>query len=229
MKWNIPNILTIMRLAAAPLLPIMFLFFTRPLADWFALALFLVAAATDYIDGYLARAWKQESTFGAAMDPIADKAMVLIALLVINGFSGLTPWILLPSALIIYREVFVSGLREVLGDKARALKVTKLAKWKTMLQMVAIATLFSNGVFEHYLGMQTFGMDAMMIADILDGAEIDELGLRWKLTGMIWSFWLGAGLLWAAGVLTILTGVDYFRKSLPFLRDADTSKDVTNT
>ena len=116
MKWNVPNILTIMRLAAAPLLPVLFLFFTRPLADWFALTLFIVAALTDYVDGYLARAWKQESAFGAAMDPIADKAMVLIALLVINGVSGLTPWILLPSALIIYREVFVSGLREVLGD-----------------------------------------------------------------------------------------------------------------
>ncbi len=221
MKWNVPNILTIMRLAAAPLLPVLFLFFTRPLADWFALTLFIVAALTDYVDGYLARAWKQESAFGAAMDPIADKAMVLIALLVINGVSGLTPWILLPSALIIYREVFVSGLREVLGDKARALKVTNLAKWKTMLQMVAIAILFANGAFEHYLGMQTFGMDDAMFADIITGIEPDELGLKWKLNGMIWSFWAGVGLLWIAGLLTIITGGDYFRKALPFLRDAD--------
>lgn len=221
MKWNVPNILTIMRLAAAPLLPVLFLFLTRPLADWFALTLFVVAAATDYVDGYLARAWKQESTFGAAMDPIADKAMVLIALVVLNGFSGLTPWILLPSALIIYREVFVSGLREVLGDKARALKVTKLAKWKTMLQMVAIAILFANGVFQHYLGMQTFGMDDTMFSSIITGAEPDELGLKWKFTGMVWSFWGGVGLLWVAGLLTIITGGDYFRKALPFLRDAD--------
>ncbi|MCP5038613.1 MAG: CDP-diacylglycerol--glycerol-3-phosphate 3-phosphatidyltransferase [Rhodobacteraceae bacterium] len=221
MKWNLPNTLTILRLAAAPLLPVMFLYFTRPYADWFALVLFLVAAATDYIDGYIARAWKQESAFGAAMDPIADKAMVLIALLVINGFSGLTPWILLPSAIIIYREVFVSGLREVLGDKARALKVTNMAKWKTMLQMVAIATLFSTGVFEHYLGMQTFGMDEAMVRDILGGVEEDFLGLKWKLQGMIWTQYAGIALLWIASLLTLITGWDYFQKSMPFLRESD--------
>lgn len=221
MTWNVPNILTIVRLIAAPLLPVMFLYFTRPYADWFALGLFIIAAVTDYVDGYLARAWKQESAFGAAMDPIADKAMVLIALLVINGFSGLTPWILLPSAIIIYREVFVSGLREVLGDKAKALKVTNLAKWKTMLQMVAIATLFSTGVFEHYLGMQTFGMDEAMVRDILTGVEPDHLGLQWKLDGMVWSGRAGVLLLWVAGLLTLITGWDYFRKSMPFLRDQD--------
>ncbi len=224
MTWNIPNILTIIRLIAAPLLPVMFLYFTRPYADWFALGLFIIAALTDYVDGYLARAWKQESAFGAAMDPIADKAMVLIALLVINGFSGLTPWILLPSAIIIYREVFVSGLREVLGDKAKALKVTNLAKWKTMLQMVAIATLFSTGVFEHYLGMQTFGMDEAMVHDILTGVEPDLLGLQWKIEGMIWSGRIGVLLLWVAGLLTLITGWDYFRKSMPFLRDQDEGK-----
>ena len=219
MKWTVPNILTIGRLVAAPLLPVMFLYFQHPWSDWFALVLFIVAALTDYIDGYLARAWGQESTFGAAMDPIADKAMVLIALLVINGYSGLTPWIVLPSALIIYREVFVSGLRETLGDRARALKVTGLAKWKTMVQMVAIAVLFSKGIFEHYLGMQSFGMDQQMVFDILDGVEPDLLGLRWKYQGMVWAGWGGIALLWLAATLTMLTGWDYFRKALPFLRD----------
>jgi len=221
MKWNLPNILTIGRLIAVPLLPVMFLYFTRPYADWFALTLFLIAAATDYVDGYIARLWKQESTFGAAMDPIADKALVLIALLVINGFSGLTAWILLPSALIVFREVFVSGLREVLGDRARELKVTNLAKWKTMVQMVAIAVLFSKGVFEHFLVMQTLGMDETIVYDILDGVAPDHLGLRWKLAGMRWAEWGGIGLLWLAAVLTMMTGWDYFRKSLPFLQEKD--------
>ena len=221
MKWTVPNILTVMRLAAVPLLPLMFLYFTRPWADWFALVLFVLAALTDYVDGYLARAWKQESAFGAAMDPIADKALVLIALLVINGFSGIVAWILLPSALIIFREVFVSGLREVLGDKARLLKVTGLAKWKTMVQMVAIAVLFSRGIFEHYLVMQTFGMDETIVFAILDGTEPDVLGLKWKFIGMQWGEWIGIGLLWLAATLTIITGWDYFRKSLPFLRDKD--------
>jgi len=223
MTWTVPNILTILRLIAAPLLAVMFLYFTRPWADWFALVLFMVAAFTDYLDGYLARAWKQESLFGAAMDPIADKAMVLIALLVINGFSGLTPWILLPSALIIYREVFVSGLREVLGDKARALKVTNLAKWKTTFQMVAIAMLFAKGVFEHYVVMQSYGMDDAIVSDILAGVQEDHLGLKWKVTGMVWSSYGGVLLLWLAGALTVITGWDYFRKALPFLRE-----EVTN-
>ncbi|MDG1801639.1 MAG: CDP-diacylglycerol--glycerol-3-phosphate 3-phosphatidyltransferase, partial [Paracoccaceae bacterium] len=131
MKWNLPNILTVLRLAAAPGVVVMFLYFNRPLADWFALTLFIVAALTDWVDGYLARAWKQESKFGAMLDPIADKAMVVIALIVITGFSGMTPWILLPATVIIFREIFVSGLREFLGDTAGTLKVTTLAKWKT--------------------------------------------------------------------------------------------------
>lgn len=181
--------------------------------------LFIVASITDYLDGYLARAWKLESLFGAAMDPIADKAMVLIALLVINGYAGVTPWILLPSALIIYREVFVSGLRETLGDKARALKVTNLAKWKTTVQMVAIAILFSTGIFEHSFYDRIQGMDQAMVADILEGRVADEVGLVFYDTAWQWSAWLGIGLLWIAGVLTMVTGWDYFTKAMPFLRE----------
>ena len=87
MQWNIPNTLTVMRLFAAPGVAIMFLYFQRPLADWFALLLFVSAAITDFFDGYLARLWKQESKFGAMLDPIADKAMVVIALVVIVALS----------------------------------------------------------------------------------------------------------------------------------------------
>lgn len=219
MRWTLPNILTIARLVAAPLVPIMFLYFARPLADWYAMTLFIVASITDYLDGYLARAWKLESLFGAAMDPIADKAMVLIALLVINGYAGVTPWILLPSALIIYREVFVSGLRETLGDKARALKVTNLAKWKTTVQMVAIAILFSTGIFEHSFYNRSQGMDEAMILDVLEGRVADEIGLIYFQTAWAWSTWIGVALLWIAGVLTVITGWDYFRKAMPFLNE----------
>ncbi|MDB2552783.1 CDP-alcohol phosphatidyltransferase family protein, partial [Paracoccus sp. (in: a-proteobacteria)] len=104
MRWTIPNILTLLRLAAAPAVPLMFLYFHRPWADWAALAIFLVAAVTDWFDGYLARAWKQESRFGAAMDPIADKAMVVIAIIVITGYSGMNPWLILPATVILFRE-----------------------------------------------------------------------------------------------------------------------------
>ncbi len=219
MRMTIPNILTILRLLAAPGIAVMFLYFARPWADWFALVLFVLAAITDWFDGYLARLWKQESRFGAMLDPIADKAMVVIALLVVTGFSGMNPWILLPATVILFREVFVSGLREFLGASAGTLKVTRLAKWKTTAQMIALAVLFSQGLFEHFFVMQSYGMDANLVNDILAGREEDVFGLRWKADGAIWSWWLGVLLLWAAALLTLQTGFDYFRKALPYLKE----------
>lgn len=218
MNWNLPNILTVLRLAAAPGVAIMFLYFNRPWADWFALILFVSAALTDWLDGYLARAWKQESKFGAMLDPIADKAMVVIALLVITGFSGMNPWVLLPSTLIMFREVFVSGLREFLGDTAGLLKVTQLAKWKTTAQMVALAVLFATGLFEHEFLDRTTGMDDAMLTDIMTGTVSDELGLIWYSSAAHVTFLIGTVLLWAAAVLTLVTGWDYFRKAVPHLR-----------
>ncbi|THH34425.1 CDP-diacylglycerol--glycerol-3-phosphate 3-phosphatidyltransferase [Aliishimia ponticola] len=219
MTWNLPNILTALRLLAAPLVAVIFLYFTRPYADFFALFLFLGAAITDWFDGYLARTWKQETKIGAMLDPIADKAMVVIALAVILGYSTMTPWLVLPATLILFREVFVSGLREFLGDVAGTLKVTQLAKWKTTVQMLAIAVLFSQGVFEHYLTASTWGMDDQMIADMLLGAVEDTQGLGWKLSAMEWSGRIGLTLLWVAAGLTAITGWDYFRKAMPFLKE----------
>jgi CDP-diacylglycerol--glycerol-3-phosphate 3-phosphatidyltransferase len=197
MKWTLPNTLTVLRLLAAPGTAVMFLYFNRPWADWFALVLFLGAAITDFFDGYLARLWKQESKFGAMLDPIADKAMVVIALLVITGFSGMNPWLLLPSTLIMFREVFVSGLREFLGANAKLLTVTKLAKWKTTAQMVSIAVLLGSGV----------------------GTSEDPLGLHLKPAGIDLFFTAGLVLLWIAAALTLVTGWDYFQKALPWLKD----------
>ncbi len=219
MKWTLPNILTALRLLAAPGLAVMFLYFNRPFADWAALVLFVSAAITDWVDGHLARSWKQETKLGAMMDPIADKAMVVIALMVIVGYSSMSPWLVLPATMIVFREVAVSGLREFLGDVAGTLKVTQLAKWKTTLQMIAIAVLFAQGVFEHYLGMSVIGMDDQLVSDILSGREEDVLGLNWKYAGMIWSGNLGLALLWIAAALTLITGWDYFRKAAPHLRE----------
>ncbi|WP_109467656.1 CDP-diacylglycerol--glycerol-3-phosphate 3-phosphatidyltransferase [Albibacillus kandeliae] len=221
MKWTLPNILTTLRLLAAPGLAVMFLYFNRPWADWFALILFLGAAITDWFDGYLARSWKQETKLGAMLDPIADKAMVVIALMVIVGYSSMSPWLVLPTTVILFREVFVTGLREFLGDTAGTLKVTKLAKWKTTFQMVAIAVLFAQGIFEHYLGMSAFGLDSATFERVISGEAADPLGLRWKLAGMEWSGRAGLWLLWVAASLTLITGFDYFRKALPFLREGN--------
>lgn len=195
----------------------MFLYFTRPYADALAMVLFVSAAITDWFDGYLARAWGQETKLGAMLDPIADKAMVVIALMVIIGFSSWSPWLVLPATVILFREVFVSGLREYLGDVSGTLKVTKLAKWKTTAQMIAIAVLFSQGVFEHYFGISGVGVD------IISG-EVTGIGLEHKfghdLDLEIWAGRIGLALLWLAAALTAITGFDYLRKALPHLTEA---------
>ena len=219
MRWTIPNTLTFLRLLAAPGLPVMFLYFHRPYADWFALTLFVSAAITDYFDGYLARLWKQESKFGAMLDPIADKAMVVIALLIISGYSSMNPWLILPATVILFREVFVGGLREFLGHKAGLLKVTRLAKWKTSAQMVAIAVLFLGTGLEHLEGIlrqgRTIDEYALLVANGL-ADPIRSCGTRGCSS---YATLAGLGLIWIAAALTFLTGWDYFTKSLPFLKE----------
>ncbi|MDT0681595.1 CDP-diacylglycerol--glycerol-3-phosphate 3-phosphatidyltransferase [Roseicyclus sp. F158] len=202
MKWTIPNILTTLRLLAAPGVPVMFLFFYRPWADWLALTLFIGASLTDWLDGYLARKWGQVSRYGAMLDPIADKAMVIIAIVVITGYSGMNPWLILPVTVILFREVFVSGLREFLGSKSGTLKVTGLAKWKTTAQMVAIGVIFlGTGLTYSEHGSPTVGL-----ARVGDGAAG-------------WATFVGIVLMWVAAVLTGITGWDYFNKARPYLRD----------
>ncbi len=219
MRWSLPNTLTVFRLAAAPMVAFVFLLLPRPAADWVAVILFLGASLTDYLDGWLARKWGQISKFGTMLDPIADKAMVVIALAVLMGLLGVTAWLLVPVTVILFREVFVSGLREFLGDAAGTLKVTSLAKWKTTVQMIAISLLFAWGLFEHYFGMQTYGMDGEIVTGVLRGAIPDELGIIWKYQGLLVSSYAGLILLWLAALLTLVTGADYFRKALPLLRD----------
>ena len=201
MTWTLPNILTVLRLLSAIAVGVVFAIFPRPIADWVALILFIGAATTDYLDGYLARKWAQVSRFGAMLDPIADKAMVVIALAILVGLFDLSVALITPVVLILFREVFVSGLREFLGADAGRLKVTKLAKWKTMVQMVAIVLMFLWAIAEHSMqndhSFGTFGLH--MLRDALA--------------------WGGLGMLWLATVLTFITGCDYFLKALPFLSD----------
>jgi len=203
--WTLPNTLTILRLLAAPGVAVLFLYFNRPWADWLALTLFVGAAITDYFDGYLARLWRQESKFGAMLDPIADKAMVVIAIMVITGYSGMNPWLILPATVILFREVSVGGLREWLGAKAGTLQVTRLAKWKTTAQMVAIAVLF--------LGTGLAYLEAGR-PPVLGLGELPRNYSPAAIATLV-----GLALIWIAAALTAVTGVDYFRKALPFMRD----------
>ncbi|WP_121094937.1 CDP-diacylglycerol--glycerol-3-phosphate 3-phosphatidyltransferase [Roseinatronobacter ekhonensis] len=217
MLWNLPNILTILRLLAAPGVVVLFLYFHRPFADWFALALFGLAALTDFFDGYLARAWKQETRLGAMLDPIADKAMVVIALLVITGYSGMDPWLILPATAILFREVFVSGLREYLGDTAGLLKVTNLAKWKTTAQMTAIAVLFLALGLDYTREAHSTRLDIDLLDTLgqIGTSDLTVIDLATYDGGLVWL--VGLALIWIAALLTLVTGWDYFRKALPHL------------
>jgi CDP-diacylglycerol--glycerol-3-phosphate 3-phosphatidyltransferase len=217
MIWTIPNILTMTRLLAAPGVAVMFLYFDRPYADWFALLLFLVASITDWFDGYLARIWRQETKFGAMLDPIADKAMVVIALMVIVGYSSMSPWLVLPATFILFREVFISGLREFVGNNSIDLKVTVLAKWKTTSQMLSIALLFAQGVVEHYALKFSLSKDVNS-TDISQSSETDQI-TKLDFDFLYWLENFGLVMLWIAAILTLITGFEYFKKAVPILRE----------
>ena len=153
------------------------------------------------------------------LDPIADKAMVVIAIMVITGYSGMNPWLILPSTVILFREVFVSGLREFLGAKAGNLKVTKLAKWKTSAQMVALAVLFLGTGLEYLNGVTMQGMTPDQYADAVAAGLADPVRACGKRDCASLAKDAGLVLIWIAAALTFMTGWDYFRKALPFLKD----------
>jgi CDP-diacylglycerol--glycerol-3-phosphate 3-phosphatidyltransferase len=203
MNWTIPNLLSVIRVLAAPCVAISFTVFERPEADRIAVLIFVGAAVTDYLDGLLARALGQESAFGRMLDPIADKAMVTIALAIIISLYEMSWPIMVPAVLIMLREVLISGLREFLGEVK--LQVTPKAKWKTTLQMLAICLLLLRGAVSP-------GADAApvnpIIADLLSYVAIGTSAI-------------GLMLLWVAMWLTIVTGWDYFRKSLPYIRQKE--------
>ena len=138
---NLPNILTFSRIIAIPVLIGLLLFVSDPLGSWLALSAYSYACITDFFDGYVARAWHLQSAFGRFLDPIADKlliASVLLVLVDIDRISGLT---VLPAAVILCREILVSGLREFLAEVRVSVPVTALAKWKTTTQMLALGFL----------------------------------------------------------------------------------------
>lgn len=144
---SIPNALTLFRVLAAPFVALVYLMFARPFADIAAFGLFSFAAATDFLDGWLARRWGQVSAFGRMMDPIADKAMIAVTGAVLMALYELAPLVVVPVTAILMRETLVSGLREYLKG-ARVLDVTLLAKWKTTAQLFSMGLLFLAGSME---------------------------------------------------------------------------------
>jgi CDP-diacylglycerol--glycerol-3-phosphate 3-phosphatidyltransferase len=145
--------------------------------------------------------------------------MVVIALLVITGYSGMDPWLILPATAILFREVFVSGLREYLGNTSSLLKVTKLAKWKTTAQMTAIAVRFLAMGLEYVREASAMRVHASLIRDLQDlgTADVNVVNVAQASGNLVWT--LGLGMIWIAALLTVVTGWDYFRKALPYLTE----------
>jgi len=142
---SIPNILTYWRILAVPL--VVLCFFTEGhfgasfAARWWAFAIFVIASISDFFDGYLARIWHQTSAFGRMLDPIADKMLVSACLLLLAADETIAGWTLWAAVIILCREILVSGLREYLAELKVGVPVSKLAKWKTTLQMIALSFL----------------------------------------------------------------------------------------
>jgi cardiolipin synthase len=142
MSINIPNILTLGRILL--ILPFAFLYFhDSVISRWEALALFLLAAATDWFDGHLARSLNQESALGRMLDPIADKLLVATAILLLIATGVIAGWPIGAALAILLREIAVSGFREHLGPLGVIVPVSRLAKWKTASQLVAMAVLIA--------------------------------------------------------------------------------------
>ena len=184
MLTDLPNLLTLSRIAAIPLLILLVALHT-PAFDFAACIVFAVAGITDYLDGRLARERRQTSDIGRMLDPIADKLLVGATLLLLVGHGRLSALGLYPAIVIMLREILVSGLREYLAGLRVGLPVTNLAKWKTGVQMGALGTLLA-------------GDDSAVL-----------LHISFLPVGAI-----GEMMLWAAAALTLWTGWDYLTASL---------------
>lgn len=194
MLTDLPNVLTLSRIAVIPLM-VAFVALRTPVGDLGACVIFALAAITDYFDGMLARNRRQQSDLGRMLDPIADKLLVGAALMLLAGLGRLSILGLFPAIVIMLREILVSGLREYLAGLKAGLPVTRLAKWKTGFQMGALGTLLAGDT-----GAAVIGLDILPVSLI------------------------GEALLWTAAVLTIMTGWDYLRTGLHHAVAADAAR-----
>jgi cardiolipin synthase len=188
--FNLPNILTYGRIIAVPLVVLCFFLEGRlqssEFARWSAFIIFIVASVTDYFDGYLARAWQQTSNIGRMLDPIADKLLVATCLLLLAADTdhrgGIAGWSLWAAIIILCREILVSGLREYLAELKVRVPVTKLAKWKTTAQMIAIAFLLLGPVGDNIVPYWTqIGIFLLWVSAILTlytGYDYFRAGLK---------------------------------------------------
>jgi len=184
MLTDLPNVLTLSRIAAIPLLVVL-VAINDPVADLIACVIFSAAAITYYFDGKLARSRRQQSDLGRMLDPIADKLLVGAALMMLVGQNRLSEVGIYPAIVIMLREILVSGLREYLAGIRVGLPVTNLAKWKTGFQMGALGTLLAGNTTAALLHL-----------------------------GFLPISFIGETMLWIAAALTLITGWDYLTAGL---------------
>ena len=177
---NIPNLLTFARLFMVPVVVGLF-YLDRPLSNWAAASIFILACITDYLDGYFARTLRQTSDLGRFLDPVADKVLIAATILMLVGFDRIGQLTLIPAVIILCREVLVSGLREFLADTKVPLPVTQLAKWKTGIQMGALSLLIIDDIPGWPLPIDFVGTVGLWIAGfltVLTGYDYLKAGLE---------------------------------------------------
>lgn len=164
---SLPNILTYARIAAVPAVAVCH-YVPGDEARWTAVGIFLAAAVTDFFDGYLARAWQQQSALGRMLDPIADKLLVATCLLLLAASGTIGGWSLIAAIIILCREMLVSGLREYLAELRVGVPVTKLAKYKTTAQLVAVGVLLAHPAGDRVVPyLSTIGLALLWVSAIL--------------------------------------------------------------
>jgi len=185
----LPNLLTYGRIVAVP--AVVGLLYWQSIIGgglwlrWLALAVFIAAAVTDILDGYLARAWEQQSSLGRMLDPIADKLLVASCLLMLAAEGTIRGWTLFAAVVILCREILVSGLREYLAELRVSVPVTRLAKWKTTGQLVAIGFLIAGAAGDRLVpGVTWLGILLLWLSAILTlytGYDYMRAGLRYMI------------------------------------------------
>ena len=178
---HLPNILTALRILILPVIIGLF-FIPEAWAAWTALALYIVASVTDFLDGHLARKMDIVSPLGTFLDPIADKIFIGALLIVLVGFDRIDGLWQIAAIIILSRELLVSGLREFLGPLNVQLPVSKLAKWKTTLQMVALGFLvigdYGNNVLPNTLEIGQWGLAIAAALTVITGWSYLKAGLK---------------------------------------------------
>lgn len=164
--FSLPNLLTLSRIVVIPLVIATF-YVDGVEARWVALGLFVLAGISDFFDGWLARRWNQVSSLGRFLDPIADKLLVAAILFMLVAFDRMSQWSVLPAVIILCREILVSGLREFLAELQVGVPVTKLAKWKTTFQLVALPVLLIGNAAPYGIPGQLIGEVFLWVAAVL--------------------------------------------------------------